>query len=396
MNNIWTIFQKEMLDTLRDRRTLMTMILMPLVLIPVLITVTATVSTSQMDSQREKKLRIALTDNGQGADLVKLLALRQDVQLYTDIEPFEYKELVREDSLDLGVILDETFDEQITGGQTGKVSVYHNSTNSIPLDRFRNTLDNYNGKVLNLRLDSIGATMANITPTQMEEVDVYTQRESIGKKVGGFLPYIFVLFSLVGAMYPAIDLFTGEKERGTLETILTVPAHRLQILLGKMLTVVLSGVLSGGLAILGIYLALKLNPEVPDAFKNVLLQILNPSSVSLLILMIIPLTFFFSGILIPASIYARSFKEAQSLIQPMLIVVILPLAVIASVPTIQLNMATAIIPVVNVGLASREVIAGTIDFGLLAVVFLSLLAFAGIGIGLCVRWFGQEGNILRR
>ncbi|MEO1712622.1 MAG: ABC transporter permease, partial [Bacteroidota bacterium] len=98
----------------------------------------------------------------------------------------------------------------------------------------------------------------------------------------------------------------------------------------------------------------------------------------------------------PASIYARSFKEAQSLIQPMLIVVILPLAVIASVPTIQLNLATAIIPVVNVGLASREVIAGTIDFGLLAVVFLSLLAFAGIGIALCVRWFGQEGNILRR
>ncbi|MEM1220749.1 MAG: ABC transporter permease [Bacteroidota bacterium] len=396
MKNIWTIFQKEMLDTLRDRRTLMTMILMPLVLIPVLITVTATVSTSQMDSQREKKLRIALTDNGQGADLVKLLALRQDVQLYTDIEPFAYKDLVREDSLDLGVILDEAFDEQIRDGNTGKVSVYHNSTNPIPLDRFRNTLDSYNGKVLNLRLDSIGATMANITPTQMEEVDVYTQRESLGKMVGGFLPYIFVLFSLVGAMYPAIDLFTGEKERGTLETILTVPAHRLQILLGKMLTVALSGVLSGGLAILGIYLALKFNPEVPDAFKNVLLQILNPSSVSLLILMIIPLTFFFAGILIPASIYARSFKEAQSLIQPMLIVVILPLAVIASVPTIQLNMATAIIPVVNVGLASREVIAGTIDFGLLAVVFLSLLAFAGIGIGLCVRWFGQEGNILRR
>lgn len=396
MKNIWIIFRKEMLDTLRDRRTLMTMILMPLVFIPVLVTLTATVSTSQMESQREKKLRIAMTDHNQGADFLKLLTLRKDFQLYSNLEPFQYKDLVREDSIDLGVILDKDFDQAIQAGQTANLTIYHNSTNSIPLERFTSSLENFNSQVLTIRLDSIGATRENITPTKVEEVDVYTQRESLGKLIGGFLPYIFVLFCMIGAMYPSIDLFTGEKERGTLETILTVPANRLQILLGKMFTVVLSGVLSGGLAILGIYLALKLNPEVPEAFKNVLLQILNPSSVSLLISMIIPLTFFFAGILIPASIYARSFKEAQSLIQPMLIIVILPLAVIASVPTIQLNLSTALIPIVNVGLASREVVAGTIDLGLLAIVFVSLLAFAGVGIGLCVRWFGQEGNILRR
>lgn len=229
----------------------------------------------------------------------------------------------------------------------------------------------------------------------MEQVDIYTSRESLGKMIGGFLPYIFVLFCLVGAMYPSIDLFTGEKERGTLETILTVPVGRLQILTGKMLTVVLSGVLSGLLSIVGMYAALQFIPDIPEAFRNIILQILNPTSIALIVLMIVPLTIFFAGILIPASIYARSFKEAQTLIQPMVIVAIIPLAIVASVPNIKFSFATALIPIVNVGLASKEIIAGTVDYGLLGLTFVSLVLLATIGILLCVRWFGQEGNILR-
>jgi len=152
---------------------------------------------------------------------------------------------------------------------------------------------------------------------------------------------------------------------------------------------------SGILAIFGMYLALKINADIPDHFKNVILSVLNPKSVSLIILMIIPLTVFFAGLLIPASIYSKSFKEAQSLIQPALIVVILPLAVVASIPSLKLTFITALIPIVNVALACKDVIADTIDYGLLAVVFASLVVFAGLGVALCVRWFGDEGNILR-
>jgi len=205
---------------------------------------------------------------------------------------------------------------------------------------------------------------------------------------------MFVLFCLMGAMYPAIDLFTGEKERGTIETILSVPASRLQILIGKMMVVVISGVVSGVLTILGLYLAMKLTPDIPDFMKDIAADILSPSSLLWIILMLIPLTTFFSGVLIPASIYSKSFKEAQSLIQPLVFVVIMPL-IVGMMPGIELNTMTALIPVVNVALATKEIIAGTIDYGLLALVFLSLFAFAAIGILICVRWFGHEGNILR-
>ena len=395
MHNILTIFRKEMLDTLRDRRTLLTMVVMPLVLIPLLISLMAQVSTSQAESEREKTLRVAVETHGEGADLMERLERRKDLQLLSGIDPSEFRDLVRADSLDLAMIIEPGFDALIEAGNTGKLQVYYNSTNEIPFDRLSKTLEEYDESVLRERLDLLGASPATITPIDVEQVDIYTSRESLGKMIGGFLPYIFVLFCLVGAMYPSIDLFTGEKERGTLETILTVPVGRLQILTGKMLTVVLSGVLSGLLSIVGMYAALQFIPDIPEAFRTIILQILNPTSIALIVLMIVPLTIFFAGILIPASIYARSFKEAQTLIQPMVIVAIIPLAIVASVPNIKFSFATALIPIVNVGLASKEIIAGTVDYGLLGLTFVSLVLLATIGILLCVRWFGQEGNILR-
>jgi sodium transport system permease protein len=395
MKTIWTIFKKEMIDTLRDRRTLLTMIVIPLVLIPVLLSVTTNITSSQISDERDKDLRIAIESEGGGTELIRQLDRRGDFRIYQDIPFAEFKKLIRSDSLDLAILIKEGFDAALTEGQTGKLAVFYNSTSDIPFNRLQGAIDKYHQSILKERLDSIGATFATITPTEIEQVDVFTQRESIGKNIGGFMPYIFVLFCLIGAMYPSIDLFTGEKERGTLETILTVPAQRIHILLGKMLTVVLAGVISGGLSILGLFLALQLNTEVPESFRNVILQMLNPTAVTLIILMLIPLATFFSGILIPASIYARSFKEAQTLIQPMLIAAILPLAIIATLPTLSLNPISAVIPIINVALASKEIIAGTIQPGLLILVFVSLIAVAGIGIALCVRWFGKEGNILR-
>ena len=392
---IFTIFKKEMLDTLRDRRTLLTMIAIPLLLIPLLMSVTTSFQKKQMDNALAKDLRVAVEHNDNGAVLLKQLQRRKDMKVVEHVDPVEFKELIRNDSLDLALIIADDFDTAIANNQTGNLTIFYNSTGErVIVERLEDVIETYNKQVLKTRLDSLQTTMAMIHPTKSTREDVYTSSESIGKMVGGFLPYIFVIFCLMGAMYPSIDLFTGEKERGTIETILTVPASRLQILLGKMFVVVTSGVLSGLLTIVGLYLALRLNSDIPPELLNVVQVVLTPSVIALIVLMLIPLTTFFSGILIPASIYSKSFKEAQSLIQPMMLFVIIPLA-IGMIPSIKLNAITALAPVLNVALACREIIAGTIDYGLLALVFASLFFFAGIGILICVRWFGQESNILR-
>jgi len=306
--------------------------------------------------------------------------------------------LIKDDSLDIAVEIFNDFDANTTAGKTGEMDIYFDSTNEgIFRRKIQKIVGDYNDFILFNRLDTIYQSDSGLKPIASNRKDVYTEDESYGKLAGGFLPYIFVIFCLVGAMYPAIDLFTGEKERGTIETILTVPASRLQILLGKMGVVVLSGVISGLLTIFGLFIALKLNEDgnaMMQGLTSIAKHLLTFQPIALIALMLIPLTTFFAGILIPASIYSKSFKEAQSMIQPMTVFIIIPL-IVAMMPGFQLNAMTALIPIINVALASKDIVAGTIDYGLLAIVFLSLFTFAAISVAFCVKWFGSEKNILR-
>jgi len=386
-NHIFTIFKKEMLDMLRDRRTVITMIVMPILLMPIIISLSSYIASDRIKKAQAKDIKIAISANENGVDLVKRFKRQKDVQIIEGVNKKDFEELIRNDSLDLAIDISEDFDSRIENGKTAEVQVFFDSTDEgLFMKRLKNTIDNYKEFIVKSRLVLLGEEMNLIKPIKTSEQDVYTQTESLGKRIGGFLPYIFVIFCLMGAMYPAIDLFTGEKERGTMETILSVPASRLQILLGKMLVVVLSGVISGVLMIIGLYLALKLNPDVPGWVITMANELLSSQSLGLIILMLIPLTTFFAGILIPTSIYAKSFKEAQSLIQPLIIVVTIPL-VIAMMPGFKLDAFTALIPILNVALATKEIVAGTINYGLLSLVFVSLFVFAGIGIAICVRWF---------
>jgi sodium transport system permease protein len=117
-------------------------------------------------------------------------------------------------------------------------------------------------------------------------------------------------------------------------------------------------------------------------------------SIALLISLLLPLTVFFGALLLSVAIFAKSFKEAQSYVQPLLIAVIVP-AFLGMLPGITLNTATALVPVVNVSLATKEIIAGTVAPGLLAETYLSLGFFAALSLVVCSRIFERESTIFR-
>ena len=395
MDTIWTIFKKEMLDALRDRRTLIIMIVVPTIFIPLLLSMGSVFMMKGNNESMEKNLKIAIKDNGNGQALMKRLKRRRDIVIQKVEDIDEAKELVRQDTFDLALEISPEFDQNILEGGTGITTIYHKSVqDTLVYARLASTILGLNEDLLEDRLDSVGITSSYITPIKTRSRNVYSIKESIGKAVGGFLPYFFVIFALMGAMYPAIDLFTGEKERGTMETILTVPVGRLQILFGKMLVVILAGVLSGILTLAGFYLVLKFNTSLPAFVSTMVDQFITFKTLSLITLMLIPLSTFFAGVLIPTSIYAKSFKEAQSLINPFLFLVMIPLF-ISAIGNIELNVLTACIPVLNVGLATKEIVAGTINYGMLAIVFTSLVVFALLGMLLCVKWFSSERNLMR-
>ncbi|MEO0472273.1 MAG: ABC transporter permease [Bacteroidota bacterium] len=396
MKSILTVARKEFLDSIRDRRTLIMMIVLPLLLFPAIIFITATIGSAQSKKTANKTLRIALIDNGNAPALKPLIEGWDNTKLVEGItDTAQAAQLIKDDSMELAFVVDPAFDEAIDSLQTGSIQLFHKSTTDDKIkDRGKAILDSFSNALMDQRLATLSLTPENIDPVNIDDDhNVAGVQEVVGKAIGGFLPYIFILFSFMGCMYPAIDLFAGEKERGTLETILTSPVNRLHILFGKMIVVSVSGIITALITLLGMALTVFILP-IPDKISGIVADVAQFDSLLVLLAMIIPLAIFFAGVLIPVSIYAKGFKEAQSMIGPMNILVIIP-AALGLLPGMELNVGTALIPILNIALSSKEIIAGTINYGLLALVFVSLIALAVGAVALSVNMFGRESNLLR-
>lgn len=213
----------------------------------------------------------------------------------------------------------------------------------------------------------------------------------LGTYAGGILPYFFITFCFLGCLYPAIDMFAGEKERGTLETLLTAPVARWQILGGKMIVIILSGMLSATLTMVGLFISLT-TIEIPGELMGAIYSIITPGLLLVVYAMMIPLTVFFAGMMIPVGIYSKSFKEAQSMLTPLNLILVLP-AIIGMLPGFKLNWTTVFVPVVNIVLATKDIIAGTADTAMLIATFSSLILLAVGSIVLSFRQFARESVV---
>lgn len=396
MRVIATVFKKEMIDTLRDRRALVLMIVLPLLLFPTIFKVMVSVEKRQAAKAEAKKLRVACIDQGNAARFVEMLKERDDVEIVTNATRENVTSMIHADSLDGAFLFASSFDDDVAELKPGRLDFYFKSTgdHEIIQNRLRETVDRFEKELLDQRFKRLELDQTIVEAVKIEPHNVASVQERVGGAIGGFLPYMFILFCFIGAMYPAIDLGAGEKERGTLETLLTAPVNRLHLLLGKFGVVVASGLLSATVSLTGLMVAMKQSHDLPPGFIDVLLRLLGWDNILLLLSLLVPLTIFFAGILLSVSLTARSFKEAQSMISPLNIAVILP-AAIGLTPGIVLNYKLAIVPILNVSLATKAIIAGTVEPGQLAVVYVSLITFAILSLWGSAWWFGRESTIFR-
>jgi sodium transport system permease protein len=396
MKTIFVIFKKELIDTLRDRRTLVSMIAIPLILFPVLIGISSRVISSQAQEAREKTLRVGLNTNGNAEEFRRILVQTDKVMLVENISPDSARSLVASDSLDAFFEFAPDFDKQVASLQPGVVTMYFKAADErdIEKDRALGLLKEYQNELRYARFKSLNINESVIKTVDVREVNLASAKEKIAPIIGGFLPYLFIIFCFLGSMYPAIDLAAGEKERGTLETLLTSPASRLEILLGKFGVVVLTGLITAAVSMLGLYIGIVQVKEIPAELLRTILGILEVRSIVLLVSLLLPLTVFFAAILLSLSIFAKSYKEAQSIISPMMIVIIVP-AFLGLMPGMTLNTTTALIPILNVSLATKAIIAGTISTMILLEVYASLIVFGGGSLYVCAKIFGREGTIFR-
>jgi sodium transport system permease protein len=400
MNHFTTIFRKEFTDTIRDRRTLFFSVLFPLLLVPLMLVMVAKLQTSSMKKAEDRIIRVGLVTNGGALEFAGDLAQNRGLRVIQGIFADSAEAFIKSDSLDAVVVVGQDFDSDVKGMRAGTISLYYKSSEDYGMVRRRLTvsLERFEKSLTSARFKKLNLDENIVNTIRVEEHDVASQKERLGKAMGGMVPYFFVIFCFLGAMYPAIDLAAGEKERGTMETLLTAPVSRFQILLGKFAVVVLTGVLSAGLSMLGLYVAiqvaLKQVKDIPPDFMQVILGILDVQTILLVLSLLLPLAVFFAAVLLSLSIFAKSYKEAQGLITPLSILIILPVLV-GVMPGVELDAVTAIVPVLNVSLATREIIAGTVKPLLLAEVYMALLALASLSLWGCGKWFEREETIFR-
>ncbi len=391
MSTILTVFKKELIDTLRDRRTLITAIIMPAVLIPFLMYGMTAVMKVVMEKEENKKLKLALLDPP--LEFVATIDTAK-IELIEGMTMETGRDGILSDSLDAMIAFLGDFGKQQQEMESTKVNMWFKSTNLAVKSRMTEVVDKYEESLLDSRIEQLNLTEATIDPLDLTRYDIAPKKEALGKTAGGFLPYMFILFCFMGCMYPALDLVTGEKERGTIETLLTVPSSRFHIMLGKVMTISLMGLASAIMGIVGLYIGVKFLPDMPEDMLEVLGNIVSPKFVTMLLAMLIPLCIFFAGVLAAMVIKAQSFKEAQSIVSPFMTVIILP-AALAMIPGIELDWKTAFIPILNIGLATKEIIAGTIQNGHYIAIVGSLIILAIIAVFFSFKQFSKESMVLK-
>ncbi|RYD53034.1 MAG: ABC transporter permease [Sphingobacteriales bacterium] len=392
MNTILTIFRKEMTTTLRDRRTLISAILLPVLAMPLLLLGITKFSKVMAEKEATKTLRIVL--NHAPEALQQQFRKAPGFTLLPQMTLAAARDSVTSEAYDAVLDFDPAFESSIDSLQSGQVAFYYKSTNTTVEDRVSQVLDAYKADLLKARFQRLNLEPAMLEPLTLRTVNVASKQEQLGMMAGGFLPYVFILFCFMACMYPALDLITGEKEKGTLETLLTTPASRFQILLGKVLTIGVVGVFAAVMTIVGMFAALRLFEGIPPEVLRAMEDILSLRFVLLLFGMLVPLSLFFAGLLSAIVIRASSFKEAQTFVSPMMFVVIVP-AMMALIPGVRLTWQTAAIPILNIALATKDITAGTIHYGQYALLVISLLIAALLALAISVRQFSKEGNILK-
>jgi sodium transport system permease protein len=396
MTRTATIFKKELTDILRDKRTILTMIVIPLALVPVLLTLIFKVAQRQQERAESEEIKIALIGQDYAPRLAELVAADTQFTVVAGVAEADIESRIREDSLDGALVIPPHFPDLVNGDQQATVKIFYRSSNTLNVTapKLREAINNYDDEIVSDRIRRLDLDENLFDAIEIETSDVSTQQEVFGKTIGGFLPYMFILFMFTGAMYPGIDLGAGEKERGTLETLLSSPANRLEIVLGKFLVVSLAGFISALLAMVGMYLGVRGIGEIPPEAMEVIWDILSVKVVVLILTLLLPLAVFFGAAILAVSIYSKSFKEAQSSLTPISIVIIVPVA-LGLLPGMELNLTTALIPILNVSLATKDVIAGTINPIHLVVSYASLFVLATASMAFAVMWFNREETLFR-
>ncbi|WP_334027557.1 ABC transporter permease [Alteromonas sp. P256] len=402
---MWLIFKKEFKELLRDRKTIIFMILLPLLLFPAIFGVGIFFMSNAAEKAENEILKYAIVGEAYAPDIVESFSQASDKFELVAIDGAAtdkqgYATLIKNETLDFVLVIPETFNPDILTSGQHKIELYLNDAGLNKVyGRVAEIIDVYMDEYQLSAFTQLGLNESQqealLKPISIEKQNIADDREVWGERIGGFLPYFIFILCLQGAMAPAADLGAGEKERGTLETLLISPMDRYKLVLGKFFTVSAAGIITALITVSSMALwGIVLSQGMAIEFVVEVMSMIGIVDFVLIFLMLVPVVAVFAAILLSLSIYARSFKEAQSYMGSLIMVVIFPV-LIAMMPGVELKGAWVWVPLTNVALAMKELFKGTMDYFALFGIFTSTAVIAIGLIMFCIHWFNKEKVLFR-
>jgi|GEM_PF-164401 len=384
--------RKEIRDIVRDRRTVFMAIIFPIILYPLLIIALIQATIVQKTKAEKEKPLVAIA----GARFAPALAerLSGDDGLTTtafDGTVAQFKKV----AADAGIVIPENAGATLASGGTAEVKIIYDSADEKSLDakaRVVSVVAVYSRDVLGRRLQAASLDAAYVDPVKIDERDIATPRQRGVFRLGKMLAFLLVVFCMMGALYPALDTIAGEKERGTLETLLSIPATRLEILAGKYVAVLSMSVASVVANFMSLSLTMLLvNRLLADASpKNLPIDFSIPiSAVFYLVPALLPLAAFFSAVSLGIAAFANSTREGQYYLGP-LYAAALPLTAAAVIPGMNLTYLTALVPIMSISLFLKDGLLGTLSPGPTALAISAQCLYAAVALKWASWVFSRE------
>lgn len=432
---VWTILRKELLEALRDRRTLVRLILIPALLYPLFALGVSKLIGSETAAMAARTSRVAVwgrVPEGFGQSLAK--AERVELLPWAgapaevrrgleegQLAPPPYPEPTEEDAraeeeepgkmtprwtepdnpvitaaravvarreVDAVLVSWPSFNAAMEGDRQGPVSVYFDSVRADSMtarNRLERAVVRARKEIRAEREARRGVPEGFSTPIELLFRNVAPESRRVGQLLGAMMPVTLILMSLLGAFLPAIDLTAGEKERGTMQTLLCAPVRPLEIIWGKFLAVWCIALLTALANVVS--LAFTMSRLLPDVV------LVAPTVFGLTFLLLMPVTFLVSALFLALAVFARDYKDGQNAVMPAYLPLTL-LAGVAALPVVELNPWTAFAPVLNVALLIKALFLGEVKTPLIFSTLLSSAIYAGLSLLLAARVFAREQVLL--
>ena len=375
MSNLMNILKKELKELFRDKKSLSMMLIIP-IMIPLLVLGLSALFESQTNKPLEEYNTIGF--NYELSDIEKGIAKDLNINVVYD-DDNNLKEKYEQNSIDLYVIKDEN--RYIINGDDNETTSYASSLMETYFSLYKEKLQTEYLEENNIDVDSV--------------IDIITVEKNITEVENFYANYIttyaflFIIMAItVSATYPATDATAGEKERGTLETLLTFPIKSKDIITGKFLSVSLSSIITGIVSLILMIVSLIIANGMFDIYKDVDLM-LSTSSLIFSVIVVIACSFLISGLCIAIASKSKSFKEAQSALTPLTFIAFFP-GMIAFMIDVSSSPVLSMVPFLNYTLLFEDITAGTASFINVFLMFLSTIVIIGVILAIIIKQYKSE------